>query len=287
MTGNVLHIAADGPRIFDALLLKSGGSSYQAFVVSEGSPDPAKVKRLETDGVIRRTNQGSQDLFFGNFDLAEYGPYLEKIAIEAAEGTHFGNLDKKGRRFLYQTIPGVNLPGKRRVTERAELLRGLMNKAGVSVQDKLVLDVGCNLGLLMSQYLKFGAGWCHGWDFPGVVQHTETMLGALGCTRYSTTGTKIESALPMRADLPAFLQAKLDGCVISYVAIRRHIGWLDELAQIPWSFLIYEGHKPDSEADFARHIEELCQHANCRLAAQMWDCEKGSRPRPLAIFVRN
>ncbi len=199
MTGNVLHIAADGPRIYDALLLKSGGTSYQAFVVSEGSPDPAKVKRLETDGVIRRTHQGSQDLFFGNFDLAEYGPYLEKIAIEAAEGTHFGNLDKKGRRFLYQTIPGVNLPGKRRVTERAELLRGLMNKAGVSVQDKLVLDVGCNLGLLMSQYLKFGAGWCHGWDFPGVVQHTETMLGALGCTRYSTTGTKIESALPMRA----------------------------------------------------------------------------------------
>jgi hypothetical protein len=161
-----------------------------------------------------------------------------------------------------------------------------MEKVGVSVQDKLVLDVGCNLGLLMSQYLKLGAFWCHGWDFPTVVAHTETMLGALGCTRFSSSGAQIDRALPVRENLPEFLRPKLDGCVISYVAIRRHIGWLDALGDIPWSFMIYEGHKPDSEADFSRHIQEISELAGCTAATTAWDCEKGSRPRPLAIFVR-
>src|SRR3982751_4970712 len=115
-----------------------------------------------------------------------------------------------------------------------QMLLELMNTAGVSIKDRLVLDVGCNIGMMMAQYLKLGALWCHGWDQEVVVPHTERLLYALGCTRFSTSGGVITKSIRLQDALASHVKPYLEGCAISYLAIRGHTDWLDALADIPW-----------------------------------------------------
>ena len=89
--------------------------------------------------------------------------------------------------------------------QRMKVFRDALQLAGVSVEGRLVLDIGCNIGMMMGQYLKLGARWCHGWDRRHLTPHTERLLLALGCTRFSTSGTDIATSQPLEEDLPDFL----------------------------------------------------------------------------------
>jgi len=194
---------------------------------------------------------------------------------------------RRGRPYLYQSVPGLSLPGKRNPEKRAKLLMDLMNIADASIAGRLVLDVGCNIGGMMAQYLKLGARWCHGWDRDFVTPHTERLLLALGCTRFSTSGGEINRDKDLESDLPHFLRPSLDGCVISYLAVRGHLGWLDALGRIPWSILIYEGHEDESKADFDKHMNELRKLVAFRVLAQTITVDGDSDERWVAILVRS
>jgi hypothetical protein len=225
---------------------------------------------------------------FQNFSLTGYGEFLKRTAVEAAEATHFGDKSIiRGGRYLYQSVPGVGLPGKRNVEERMKILQTLMEQAGVSVQDRLVLDVGCNIGMMMAQYLKLGALWCHGWDQEYVVPHTERLLFALGCTRFSTSGGVIDESRTIEADVAAHLKPHLKDCVVSYLAIRGHVGWLESLEKLPWKFMIYEGHEGESSDQFTQHFEELKQRVPISIAAQGEYADGDSDRRIVAILTRN
>jgi hypothetical protein len=225
---------------------------------------------------------------FQNFALTAYGEYLKSVALEAAEASHFGDKSiLRGGRYLYQSVPGVSLPGKRNPEKRVETLHELMTAARVSVQNRLVLDIGCNIGMMMAQYLKQGALWCHGWDQEVVVTHTEKLLYALGCTRFSTTGGTITQAIDLKADLASHMRQHLDGCVISYLAIRGHINWLDALREIPWAFMIYEGHEGETAEQSLRYLEELKKVVPFRIAAQSEYADGDSEPRTVAIVTRS
>jgi hypothetical protein len=183
-------------------------------------------------------------------------------------------------------VPGVSLPGKRSVEDRMVVLRRLLEEAGVSVRERLVLDFGCNIGMMMAQYLKLGARWCHGWDRAHITPHTGRMLSALGCTRASTTGGDITRDQPVEENLPAFLCPALEGCAVSYLAVRGHLGWLDALARLPWAFVIYEGHEAETREDFDEHMREFEQMARFRVAAFSFYTDGDSEERPVAILVR-
>jgi hypothetical protein len=224
---------------------------------------------------------------FQNFLLVNYEKYLEKTAIEGTETSHFGDRSLlRGGTYLYQSVPGVRLPSRRKIEDRIVTFSNLMNAAGVSVEHRLVMDFGCNLGMMMAQYLKLGAGWCHGWDRAAITPHTERLLLALGCTRFSVTGGDIETAQPVETNLPDFLEPFLKGSVISYLAVRGHLGWLDALARIPWAFLIYEGHEDETAEQFEGFVTELQQRVKFDVRGvrdyRDGDCD----PRTLACFVR-
>jgi hypothetical protein len=161
-----------------------------------------------------------------------------------------------------------------------------MEAANVSVTDRLVLDVGCNIGMMMAQYLKLGAKWCHGWDHSHVTKYTDEILLALGCTRFSTSGTDIIQSQDLEGDLPPFLASSLNGCIISYLAVRGHLGWLDALSRIPWSFLIYEGHEGESQEDFENHIVQLKRLTNCHLGGVSNYVDGDSEQRTVALLLR-
>jgi hypothetical protein len=207
--------------------------------------------------------------------------------VQAREASHFGDRAiLRGGRYLYQSVPGVNLPGKRDIAVRAAVISRLMESAGVSVKDRLVLDVGCNIGMMMAQYLKLEARWAHGWDREQIIPHTERLLLALGCTRFSTSSAEITQSRRIEEDLPDFLKCALNGCVISYLSVRAYFGWLDSLAHIPWAFLIYEGHQQDTREDFDEHMKQLKKVVDFKLGATDTYRDGDSDERILAILIK-
>ena len=320
LVANLLHAEGVGPRLYDLVNLKLGDRIWTAYVVQDvghGMPTleqceagVQKLRDLDAAGVLKAilpegfadeefecpsccnnalvNSEGQfQYIDFQNFLLGDYEEYLTNLATAAAEVTHFGDTTVlRGGRYLYQSVPGVKLPGKRSVANRMKTLSRLLEEAGVSVADRVVLDVGCNIGMMMSEYLKLGAKWCHGWDRAFTTPHTERMLLALGCTRFSTTGTDITKTRALADDLPKHAAASLEGCVISYLAVRGHLNWLDALKDIPWSFMIYEGHEGETSKDFEIYLEELRSLTNFELRASSTYIDGDSEERTVAILVR-
>jgi hypothetical protein len=320
LLANLFHNADLGPRLYDLVELDCGGTLWSAYCmehVDGGEPDAIqweagmrRIRELDQRGWIRPilpdgyadeefafpacggnalVDKGGRFRYidFQNFLLLNYESYLKELAGQAAAASHFGESRVlRGGKYLYQAVPGVGLPGKRDPDERVRALVGLMEAAGVTVEGRLVLDVGCNIGMMMAEYLKAGARWCHGWDRASITPHTERLLSAVGGTRFSTTGTDLDESRPIERDLPPFLGSMLDGCVVSYLAVREHIGWLNSLATIPWGFMIYEGHEGETEADLERHLGQLARRVRFRLAGSRTIRDGDSEPRIVAILVR-
>lgn len=321
LVANLLYVHDVGPRLHDLVELDCGGNLWTAFV-TEHVENPVTsteecengirtIRELEQRGLVKvilplgfddgefqcpdcsgnafMTRDGKfRYIDFQNFSLTGYGDYLETVALKAAAETHFGDESFiRGGRYLYQSVPGLSLPGKRDIGVRIKALTALLEKAGVSVKNRLVLDVGCNVGMMMAQYLKMGALWCHGWDQEVVVPHTEKLLYALGCTRFSTTGGMISKQIRLQDNLPPHLKPHLEGCAISYLAIRGHIDWLDGLPEIPWAFMIYEGHEGETNEQSLRYLEEFNKRVPFQIAAQGEYADGDSEPRTVAILIRN
>src|SRR5215218_3495807 len=320
LVANLLHVNGVGPRLHDLLELQCNKNLWTAFVVEHvakrvTSNDVCEegiktIRELEQRNLLKVIlPSGFEDgefqcpdcsgnafmtvdgefryIDFQNFSLTGYGLFLKSVAVEAAEATHFGEKSLlRGGRYLYQSVPGVNLSGKRNPEKRFEVLLEMMKTAGVSVENRLVLDIGCNIGMMMAQYLKQGALWCHGWDQEVVVPHTEKLLYALGCTRFSTTGGVITQSTDLKNNLGCHLKPHLNGCVISYLAIRGHINWLDALKEIPWAFMIYEGHEWETTEQSLGYLEDLKKVVPFRIGAQGEYEDGDSESRTVAILIK-
>ena len=321
LVANLLHVNGVGPRLHDLVELQCSNNLWTAFVVEHVAKQVTSndvceegiktIRELEQRSLLKlilplgfddpefqcpdcsgnafMTADGEfRYIDFQNFSLTSYGTFLKLVALEAAQATHFGDKSiLRGGRYLYQSVPGVSLPGKRNPEKRFERLLELMKTAGASVENRLVLDIGCNIGMMMAQYLKQGALWCHGWDQEVVVPHTEKLLYALGCTRFSTTGGVITQSIDLKNDLGCFLKPHLNGCVISYLAIRGHINWLDALKDIPWAFMIYEGHEGETTEQSLRYLEEFRKVVPFRIGAQGEYEDGDSESRTVAILIKD
>lgn len=320
LVANLLYSQGIGPRLYDLINIKCDQRTWTAYVVQDvGQRLPTlaecekgveTLRTLDSSGILRVIlPEGFNDeefecpgcannalvdreghfryIDFQNFLLGNYEEYLTNLASDAAVQTHFGDTSLlRGGRYLYQSVPGVKLPAKRDVANRMKTLCGLLERASLSISERVVLDVGCNIGMMMSEYLKLGAKWCHGWDRALTVPHTERILLALGCTRFSTTGTDIVQSQNLRGDLPEHVRQSLEGCVVSYLAVRGHLNWLNELKDIPWSFLIYEGHEGETAADLEVYLKDLESLARFDLGPVAKYVDGDSEERTVAILVR-
>ena len=109
---------------------------------------------------------------------------------------------------------------------------------------------------------------------------------AIGCMRFSLTSGPITREQPVETNVPDFVRSGLDGCVISYLAIRGHIGWIAALGRVPWEFMVYEGHEVESEADLQKFISELQPLVRVRVVEQQIYVDGTSKPRVVAIIAR-
>lgn len=321
LVANVLNLENIGPRLYDLLELDVGRCIWTAYVVKHCDGRLASVaeceaamehfRSLDNRGVMKITapegfahsdftcpacngnalvsSRTSQFCYFDfqNFRLENYGEYIIALANQAATESHFGQKSiLRGGRYLYQSVPGAELPAKRDIKRRAIAIESLLQQGGCELAGRLVLDVGCNIGMMLGQYLRMGAAWAHGWDFEAVTKHTERLLLALGCTRFSLTSGPIVQAQALTTDVPKHARYLLDGCVISYLAIRGHVGWLEELGKLKWSFMVYEGHEGESEADFDAHFAALSKLCHCEIVERTTYQDGDCIDRPLALVRR-
>lgn len=316
-----LRLQRLGPRLYDLIEIQSGTVVWTGYIVSHcagRAPTLAECKtginhlknlvedkQLEVvapggfenmdfqcpkcnNNCIMDSSSGNfQYIDFQNFILPSYGKYLEGLALKAASDTHFGEKSiLRGGKYLYQSVPAVDLPAKRCIESRIPVMKDLLKQANLLIDGKVVLDFGCNIGMMIAQYLKMGALWCHGWDLDRVTAHTETLLLALGCTRFSLTSGAISNDQPVESDLSLGVRKQLDNCVISYLAIRGHIQWIAALGRLPWEFMIYEGHEEETISDLERNLKELNGLTPVALVTAATYKDGDSDPRTIAIIRR-
>lgn len=318
---NLFYILGIGPRLYDILVVKfKDGETHVAYIVEhiEGNApfiSVAKkfleeIKDLEKKSLIKLVNwNGYQDMDFKlpdcngnliyetrtnkpkyvdlqNFLVGEnYSTFLERIVSESVTDSHFG--DKSyllGKEYLYQEIPGLNFVGKRSTKKRLLMLEQLLSQAECSLERKLVLDIGCNIGIMGALCLQKGALWLHGFDLPNVITRTEKVLLSLGCTRFSLTGLNLDEKTSLSSHIPTFLGDHLEGCVILYLSIRGHIGWIKELSKLPWEFMVYEGHENETKEMAYANIRELSKLKKCSIVAESGMKDGNSQTRYIAII---
>jgi hypothetical protein len=302
---NLLFVNGAGPRVYDAIELHLGGVIRTAYVLDHmerhsQSFAAESLSELKRKGFIEESRRHNTEnghkvseeradyCALHDFCIADYQSFLAEVASRAAEASHWGDKSLlRGWRYLYQSVPGLQMAGRRSTNTRVVAIKRLLESAGASIEGRLVLDVGCNIGMMMAQYLKLGARWCHGWDQAHITPHSEKLLLALGCTSFSISGGDLDSSKPIERDVPDFVISALEGCVISYLAVRGPLGWLNSLGTIPWSYLIYEGHEDETEEDFKRHMEQLRRITEFRIAATDVYSDGDCDDRRLAVLVRS
>lgn len=318
---NYLYQQGVGPRLYDVIeLVDDGGNIYTAYVVEYIESIPlqpndltemvAKLKSLEKNDCLelissagwsgidfeepdcnanlRRSKDTNRVVYVDvhNFILKNYEQFLSELAKRTASTSHFGEKSLLlGGEFLYQEIPGVNLPGKRSPEARMIVMDRLLLESGLDLTGKVIFDVGCNLGLMGAQYLRRGARWLHGWDMLEVVVATDKVLSSIGCTRYSLSGGLLTPDVDLKAQLPLHLnEIPQEEIILNYLAIRGHIGWLNALKDLSWGYMLYESHQEDGPIQ--EYIDELNELIPVKLLTQGRVVDGTSSARDVAIIKR-
>ncbi len=320
---NLLFGLGLGPRLFDLAELRAGDCRLTSFVSEhvEGGPPSASehaqfVHELESllsqwknaiaivaaeglehgdflppdcnANLIRRASDGA--LFyvdFQQFRLLDRNPLIAHVLDSARSHFHFGGslLHRGGGKYLYQSVPGMET-GKRDTRYRTERICDMLRGQGLDFEDRLVLDVGCNSAMMLAAALSRGARWGMGWDLPELVSAAERLQGLLGNTRLTLVPGTLEAESALEAGVPDWLRPRLQGSIVFFLAVWRHVGWPAALAKIPWKALVFEGHEMDAQEESQENFRRMAALWGCRLVAQDNLIDGDSDWRPLALFVR-
>ncbi len=215
---------------------------------------------------------------FQNFCLA--GPDAwSREAISMANralrrGATLGSGKRPGRGAV------LDYAGKRR---QWSFILDALHKASLNLGGRVVLDVGCGLGLTLHAALAEGAAWGFGWERPGVAALARNLLLSLGVTRFSLAPANIHRKYRLEDDIPPRFQAGLAEAV---VFVRRRGGAPEGLRAMPWRVLVYEGDVAERLEDAHSLLRTLLTGGVRLLAASVIADEDGSS-RPVAILLRD
>lgn len=317
---NLLFWLGVGPRVYDVCMWRSAQASCTSFVVQHiDGVEPAtqeceafldelreqcssnSLKILVTDAdrasdfrcpdcngnVIRGGDGRVRYVDFQNFVVWPPSAWRERAVRDAAANTHFGLEHKvRGGRYLYQSVPATGDRGKRDTDRRWHYLERVLGEHDISLERRLVLDVGCNAGMMLHSALARGAHWGLGWDRSAVIPHSEQLLLSLGTSRFSLFGRDLHADYDLEADIPPWLMPHVPGSVLFYLSVRQHIGLLQSLASLPWRVLVYEGHQRESVNDIELVFARMLQ-CGVRIAARTYLADGDSARRPLAVLTRD
>lgn len=311
LVAGALHLRGLAPRLYDAL---PPGADPGMSLLAVQDERLREARRGEERAVIRAVSRlvSSGELAVVSedwgarhnvqvTDRAAYYTGFEHLKVvsqralvksvldeEARSDLHFGTeYAVKGRRYLYQSVPSIGATGRRNSLRRWEVISSMLEDSGVTPSGRVVLDVGCNAGMMLAAALASGAHWGLGWDMPEVARHGRRLMHALGYTRFDLFGADLSERYDLGGDIPDFLVPRLDGAVVFYLAIRHHVGFVSQLGDLPWTALVYEGGEEESVETLEDHLADLRAMCDFSIAAAIDFRDGETGARPLALLTRS
>lgn len=273
LAADTLRGQRPGPRIYDMVFL---GSERQVpgFVLQHPGGAPQGVEPPTLD--LARLNSPPSEMLVE--DVLDGKPTR---ALRFGRERMFGK-----RRYSYQSIPAAGHPGLRDSAHRWRKISSMLAESGLAVSERLVLDVGCNAGMMLAAALADGASWGVGWDLPEVSQRAEALLLALGYSRFDLIGGTLSPRYELGPDLPPHVHPLMNDSLVLYLAIRHHVGFVADLAELPWRALVYEGAETESAARLTETLAPLRQRTKFSVASAVDFREGDGLTRPLAVLIR-
>jgi hypothetical protein len=261
---NQLAGAGAAPQLYDWVEV----GEETAFVTAPGAPvDTALLERFRPD--------------------TPHTQVRRVLDRDARDRLHFGREHLlRGGRYLYQSVPGAGESGRRDTRRRWLRIDRELRRAGIGVEDRLVLDVGCNSGMMLAEALEAGAAWGLGWDLPEIAGIGRRLLAALGFTRFTLVDASLDGDYRLGQDVPAHLAARLDGSIVLYLAVRHHVGFVGDLGELPWAALVYEGSELETTEELEQTLAPLRATCDFEIATAFDHRDGEGRSRPLAVLVR-
>lgn len=213
----------------------------------------------------------------------------DEVVERHREVLHFGDrlgTVRSGQGFLYQGLPGRADVGRRDPDERWQRLDPLLREHGLSVADRVVFDVCCNAGLMMTGALRRGARWAVGWDLPEVAAASGQLLPLLGAGRSTVIGKPVTEEADLAADVPPWLAGSHDA-VCLFLAAWHHVGFPPGVGDLPWQYLVYEGREHEDDATITANIATMRSRWGARAIATHTAADGLCGPRPVVLLHRD
>ena len=228
-----------------------------------------------------------QYIDFQNFSLTDVSSWTRDVIAQAEYDFHFGGGRLlRGKQYLYQSVPMITRSGKRNTQKRWDQMSDLLLEHGVSVENRVVLDIGCNAGMILHSALSAGALWGLGWDRPQIADQASELLFSLGNSRFHIIGADLEPAYRLENDIPSNLQNHLNEAVVFFLSIHQHIGGiLNSLCYLPWRIMVLEGHQGEDEKKIMDVLEPIKSHS-VEIVGFSNMADGDSLPRPLITLLK-
>lgn len=225
---------------------------------------------------------------FQNFLFVSRKNLLNEKIKEAKKDTHFGESKLiMGGNHLYQSIPGISRTFKRNTDERFSKFVAMLRENEILMEGKLVLDIGCNIGMILAKGLAEGAWWGVGFDKPEIIKHTRKILSLLGFSRVDLYGVMLDEKTILNKYIPEWIEtSKIKNSLIFYLAVHKHIGFISDLYSMPWKALIYEGHQNETLEETSKHLEDFSSKAKANVKVCQMYKDATTTPRPIALLIR-
>jgi hypothetical protein len=239
--------------------------------------------------LLRRADGTLFYIDFQQFVIVNKAAIITDILKDSTQIFHFGSTRRVfgSRRYLYQSIPGIAEVAKRDIQERWKLFQSLLANVGIDLEGRCVLDICCNAGMFISLALANGARMGLGWDLPEVIARTEQLQCIIGNTRALFFSAQLDTGYDLSKDIPDWIAKNIEGSIVFYLAAWRHVGFIFDLANIPWRALVFEGHQEDTEEETLENFREVESLWGCRLVNRTVISDGDSDIRPVAIFIRD
>ena len=303
---NILSEHHVAPRVYDVVKFRSSNYDIFAMIVEHidggvvtGNQGKDFIKKLNSisqeEGIKLLGGSGSGDFTppnFGNniianpsglyyvdiqnFMSTNVGGESKKLSKMIYKDTHFGASNLlRSEKYSYQSVPELNIKGKRDSNYRVHLIDQLLNKNKIDLKGGCVLDVGCNLGLFLTYSLYRGANWVVGLDMPDVAIAARRYMYKKGFSTFDILGVDLKSDLVLDC-----LTCK-DFKFIFYMSIEGHIGFPKWLDYINFEYILYEGHEGENIEGITKKI--ISSSLDIEILDELKSQDGDSRSRPMLL----
>jgi hypothetical protein len=320
---NYMYHEGIGPRVYDLIEIQTPYNSLSAYVIQHVVGTAPSVD--EYTAFLNRLDQLSKDQLipppgwkgvggrtrldfrcpdcngnllidkrtgdalyvdFQGFVIKDVRQYILGIVDEIRENVQFRTAQGTcGENDLYQSILVLN-HGQQTVEPRWNLFKQTLERQGFPIEGAVVLDVGHSAGITIYAALTDGAAWAIGWDKPVVAATTRKLMFALGMTRFDVVGQDTFSDTDFLSFLPPNAKSA-ENVVLFFRAMRKHDGLFHSIKNLPFKYMVYEGHRGEAVTDIENYLKDIANRWNLQIVDVVSYRDQGSRECPVVILRRS